>query len=102
MATSKQEQLYNEIIEYYGFADRLLAALEESDHELASKQFHLLEELTSKLEECADILTTRYIEFVKNGNSEKISEEIRKSLNEIEVKITECKNKTLMLNTQNH
>ena len=99
MATSKQEQLYNEIVEYYGFADRLLATLEESNHELAGKQFLLLEELTSKLEECADVITTQYIEFVKNGNSEKISEEIKKSLNEIALKISECKNKTLMLNS---
>ncbi|NBV06826.1 MAG: hypothetical protein EBS06_06290 [Proteobacteria bacterium] len=97
MATSKQEQLYNEIVEYYGYADRLLKAVEDNTHELAAEQFTIIENVVTKLEECADNLTTQYISFVKNGESEKVTESIRNSMNDIMSKIEECRNKTLML-----
>ncbi len=97
MATSKQEQLYNEIVEYYNYADRLLSAVEDNEHELAAQQFSIIEEVVNKLEECADTLTTQYIDFIKNGESEKNSAAIRNSLNDIMAKIEECRNKTLML-----
>lgn len=97
MATSKQEQLYNEIVEYYGYADRLIRAVEDSTHQLADQQFAIVEEVTNRLEDCADQLTTQYIEFVKNGESEKITESVRTSLNNIMAKIEECRNKILML-----
>ena len=97
MATSKQEQLYNEIVEYYNYADRLLSAVEDNEHELATQQFSIIEDVVNKLEECADTLTTQYIDFIKNGESEKNSEAIRCSLNDIMAKIEECRNKTLML-----
>ncbi|MDX2083432.1 MAG: hypothetical protein SFV53_05565 [Rickettsiales bacterium] len=97
MATSKQEQLYNEIVEYYNYADRLLKAVEDNSHELAKQQFAIVEEIVTRLEDCADILTTQYIEFIKTGESEKITEMVRSSLNSISAKIEECRNKTLML-----
>lgn len=97
MATSKQEQLYNEIVEYYGYADRLIRAVEDSTHQLAAQQFSIVEEVTNRLEDCADQLTTQYIEFVKNGESDKITESVRTSLNNIMAKIEECRNKILML-----
>ncbi len=97
MATSKQEQLYNEIVEYYNYADRLLGAIEDNSHELASQQFLIVEDVVNKLEECADVLTTQYIDFVKNGESEKNSEAIRRALNDIMTKIEECRSKTKML-----
>lgn len=97
MATSKQEQLYNEIVEYYGYADRLIRAVEDSTHKLAAQQFAIVEEVTNRLEDCADQLSTQYIEFVKNGESEKITEAVRVSLNNIMAKIEECRNKILML-----
>lgn len=97
MATSKQEQLYNEIVEYYAYADRLIRAVEDSTHKLAQQQFAIVEEVTTKLEDCADQLTTQYIEFVKNGESAAITETVRQSLNNITAKIEECRNKILML-----
>ncbi len=97
MATSKQEQLYNEIVEYYGYADRMISAVQDSTHKLSEQQFNIIENLVNKLEECADQLTTQYIEFIKNGESEKITEEVRTALNVIMVKIEECRNQTLML-----
>lgn len=97
MATSKQEQLYNEIIEYYAYADRLIRAAEDSSHKLAVQQFSIVEEITTRLEDCADQLSSQYIEFIKNGESEAITESVRSALNNISAKIEECRNKILML-----
>jgi len=97
MATSKQEQLYNEIVEYYAYADRLIRAIEDSSHKLASQQFAIVEEVTTRLEDCADQLTTQYIEFVKGGESAAIVESVRTALNNISGKIEECRNKILIL-----
>lgn len=97
MATAKQEQLYNEIVEYYAYADRLVKAIEDSNHELAQEQFNIVEEVVLRLEECADKLATQYIEFVKGGESKEIIELVRSALNEISAKIEECRNKTLIL-----
>lgn len=97
MATSKQEQLYNEIVEYYSFADRLITAVQDSSHKLSEQQFSIIEDVVNKLEECADQLTTQYIEFIKNGESEKTTELVRLALNKIMAKIEECQNKILML-----
>ena len=97
MATSKQEQLYNEIVEYYSFADRLIASIQDSSHKLSEQQFSIIEEVVIKLEECADQLTTQYIEFIKNGQSEKITDIVRQSLNKIMSKIEECQNKILIM-----
>lgn len=100
MATSKQEQLYNEIVEYYGYADRLIKAVEDSEHKLADQQFAIIEEVTSRLEEYADQLTTQYIEFVKTGESRGAIEVVRNALNEIAAKIEECRNKILILHQE--
>ena len=97
MATSKQEQLYNRLVEYYSFADDLISATESNTHELSNRQFMIIEEIVTKLEECADKLTTQYIEFVKNGNSDVISKEINGALDEITAKIEETEKKILTL-----
>ena len=97
MAPSKQEQLYNEIVEYYGYADRLIRAVEDSSHKLATQQFAIIEDVVTNLEECADKLTSQYITFIKHGESEEVTEAIRVALNTISAKIEECKNKVLML-----
>jgi hypothetical protein len=97
MATAKQEQLYNEIVEYYVYADRLISAIENEQHELAGNQFTIVEDVVSKLEDCADRLAVQYIEFVKQGESQQLIDLVRTVLNEISSKIEECRNKTLML-----
>lgn len=91
MATSKQEQLYNEIVEYYAYADRLISTIENSEHQLAEQQFEIIEEVAGRLEDCADQLTTEFINFVKNGESKKVSDSVRESINAIMTKIEECK-----------
>ncbi len=101
MATSKQEQTYNKVVEYYGMADRLIRSVENSSHRLSSKQFEIVEDLVNCLETCADEITTSYIDFVKNGESEKSSDQIRESFNKISSKVEECKNKILILYHKN-
>lgn len=97
MATAKQEQLYNEIVEYYVYADRLISAIENEQHEMAENQFNIVEDIVSKLEDCADKLAVQYIDFVKKGESQHLIDLVRTALNEISSKIEECRNKTLML-----
>ncbi len=100
MATSAQEQLYNEILQYYSYADRLVRAVEDSSHNLSKQQFVIVEEVATRLEECADQLTTQYIEFVKNGESEKTLELVRNALNSVTAKIEECRSKISILYQQ--
>jgi hypothetical protein len=97
MATLNQEQLYNEIIEYYAYADHLIRAAECSSHKLSEQQFEIVEEITKRLEDYADKLATTYIEFVKRGHSEESTEIIRSTLNDISATIEQCRNKILML-----
>lgn len=97
MATAKQELLYNEIMEYYAYADRLVKAIDDSSHELAEEQFTIVEDVVVRLEDCADRLATQYIDFVKGGESKEITDSVRAALNDISAKIEECRNKTLML-----
>lgn len=97
MATSRQEKTYNEIIEYYNYADRLIKVVEESTSSFANEQFIIVETIVDNLEKYADQLTTQYIEYVKNGESKKAIEAIRLALNDIMAKIEECRNKILML-----
>lgn len=102
MATSKQEKTYNEIIEYYNYADRLIEQAESSDHELRQEQFDVIEDIVENLEKCADKLTTKYIEYVKSDESEQVIDEIRSNLNQILAKIEECRNKILMTFNENN
>ena len=70
MATSKQEQLYNEIIEYYDFADKLIQIVENSKDELAEQQFEIIEEAITRFEKCADFLEIALIDHLiitRNG-----------------------------------
>lgn len=97
MATSRQEKTYNEIIEYYNYADRLIKASEDISHKLAGEQFVIVESIVDMLEKHADQLTTQYIEYVKNGESQEIVETVRLTLNDIMGKIEECRNKILIL-----
>lgn len=97
MATSKQEQLYNEIIEYYNYAARLIKTIEDSSDSLAQEQFEVVEKAVLALEECTDKLATEYIDFIKSGESAKAIETARETLNEIDAKVEECRNRILML-----
>ncbi len=101
MATAKQEQLYNEIVEYYNFADRLIRAVENTSEKYSTEQFEIVEETVSCLETCADKLANQYIEFIKNGGSEENSRIIRECLSTISSKVEECKQKIIALH-QSH
>jgi predicted house-cleaning noncanonical NTP pyrophosphatase (MazG superfamily) len=97
MATSKQEQIYNEIIGYYTYADRLIKVAENSSHELAQQQFAIIEEIAQRLEEYAEQISAQYLEFVKTTDAMEVVDSIRVALNNVAAKIEECRNKVLML-----
>ena len=100
MATSKQEQLYNEIIQYYDFADKLVQVAENSQDELGEQQFDIIQDAIEKFEKCADDLANNYIEYVKTGESKVIIELMRNSLRDISIKIEECRNKIISLHNK--
>ncbi len=96
MATSKQEKLYNEMVEYYHYSEKLLSVI-ESFPEPTEEQFKVIESIIENIESYADRLTTRYIEYVKDSSSEGATEEIKKVFNDILSKTEDCRNKIYML-----
>ncbi|MBM3589759.1 MAG: hypothetical protein FJX30_00065 [Alphaproteobacteria bacterium] len=100
MATSKQEQLYNEIIQYYDFAEKLVQITENSQDEIAEQQFEIIQEAIERFEKCADFLANQYIEYVKTGESSQLVDATRSSLRDISAKLEECRNKILILHNK--
>ena len=92
MTTSKQEQIYNEIVQYYDFADKLIDIVENNKGKLSSEHMEILESTIEDLENYTDKLTTKFIEFVKNGSSQEVKDTISQTLNEIIFKIEQCRN----------
>jgi len=92
MATSKQEHLYNEIVEYYNFADQLIDTIEDSKDDIPEAHAEIVETLVENLEKYADQLSSQFVEFVKNGDSKEVVDSMRSSLNSIIEKIEECRN----------
>lgn len=97
MATARQEQIYNDIIQYYNYIDELIRVAEDSSHELSEEQFNIIEETIKSLEKSADFLANEYIEYIKYSESDKLIEATRSSLSDISARVEECRNKILML-----
>ena len=101
MSTINQEKIYNDIIEYYSFAQRLLNVIENDSHEFLDQHFDIINDVIIKLENSVENLSINYIEIIKNGNSSELIQKIRESLNEISGRIEECRNKILILYNYN-
>lgn len=101
MSTINQEKIYNDIIEYYSFAQRLLNVIENDSNEFLDQHFDIINDVIIKLEKSVENLSINYIEIIKNGNSSELIQKIRESLNEISGRIEECRNKILILYNNN-
>ncbi len=101
MSTINQEKIYNDIIEYYSFAQRLLNVIENDSNEFLDQHFDIINDVIIKLEKSVENLSINYIEIIKNGNSSELIQKIRESLNEISGRIEECRNKILILYNTN-
>lgn len=101
MSTIDQEKIYNDIIEYYSFAQRLLHVIENDSNEFLDQHFDIINDVIIKLEKSVENLSIYYIEIIKNGNSSELLQKIRQSLNEISGRIEECRNKILILYNSN-
>ncbi len=101
MSTINQEKIYNDIIEYYSFAQRLLNVIENDSNEFLDQHFDIINDVIIKLENSVENLSINYIEIIKNGNSSELIQKIRESLNEISGRIEECRNKILILYNNN-
>ncbi len=97
MATSKQESLFNEIVEYYNFADKLITIIDNNKDKIDTDQMQIVEEVVENLEKNADQLSRQFVEIVKNGSTRHVVEDIRQALNGIISGIEECRNKILMI-----
>lgn len=98
MATAKQEQLYNQIIEYYNYSNRLITEVEDSSSEVSEEQFMIVENAVESLEKCADQLTALYIKFIQHGDQNReILDEVKKNFNDIMVQIEECRTKIIAI-----
>jgi len=91
MTNSRQEKIYNEIVQYYNFADKLINIAEDSKNHLTPEQMEIVESIVENLEKHTDQLTQNFIEFIKNGNSEEVKQTIGQALNNIIVKIEQCR-----------
>lgn len=100
MATSKQEHLYNEIVEYYNFADQLIEIVENSKDDLSESQAEIVENIVENLEKYADQLSSQFVEFVKNGTSQEIVEGMKTSIQKISAQIEECRNQIFRIYSQ--
>ena len=100
MSVLEKEKIYNEIIEYYQFAERLLNAVSEDSNINSSQQFEIIENLVENLEDSVEKLSLSYIEIIKNGYSSELIQQIRESLNQISVLIENCRSRILMLYKQ--
>jgi len=101
MSTISHEKIYNDIIEYYSFAHRLLNVIENDSNEFLDQHFDIINDVIVKLEKSVENLSINYIEIIKNGNSSELIQKIRESLNEISGRIEECRNKILILYNTN-
>lgn len=97
MSIIEQEKIYNDIIEYYNHAQKLLDVVCDDNHEFSKQQFEIIKIVVEKLEKIVDDLSLQYIEMIKNGYSDKIFNKIRDSLNLISASIEDCRNRILML-----
>jgi len=100
MSALEKEKIYNEIIEYYQFAERLLNAVSEDSNINSSQQFEIIENLVENLEDSVEKLSLSYIEIIKNGYSTELIQQIRESLNQISALIENCRSRILMLYKQ--
>jgi hypothetical protein len=101
MSNINQEKVYNDIIEYYNFAQRLLDAVDNDSNQFSNQEFEIINSIIINLENAVEKLSTNYIEIVKNGYSNDLIQRIRESLNEISGRIEECRNKILLLYNPN-
>lgn len=82
-----QEEVYNEIMKFYNFAEDLLNAVDGKD--LNPDQLEIIENLIENIEKNTDSLTSEYIDLIKNGVSYMSADSINKIFDMIIAQIEE-------------
>ena len=100
MSALEKEKIYNEILEYYQFAEILLNFVSEDSSINSGKQFEIIQILIENLEQVVEKLSINYIEIIKEGYSSELIQKIRDSLNQISAIIENCQTNILMLYKQ--
>ncbi len=100
MSALEKEKIYNEILEYYQFAEILLNFVSDDSSINSGKQFEIVQILIENLEQVVEKLSINYIEIIKEGYSSELIKKIRDSLNQISAIIENCQTNILMLYKQ--
>ncbi len=100
MPSLEQEKLYNDIMQYYDYADKLIEVIEDNSDQIPLEHFEIVEDMVQTLEKLADSLGLQYIDLVKKEYDAKTLEKIRLAFNSIVAKIEECRNKILMFESK--
>lgn len=100
MSALEKEKIYNEILEYYQFAEILLNFVSDDSSINSDKQFEIVQILIENLEQVVEKLSINYIEIIKEGYSSELIKKIRDSLNQISAIIENCQTNILMLYRQ--
>jgi hypothetical protein len=77
-----KETVYNQIIQYFDFSQKLVESIDENIT-LSNKEFDEIDKIIFSLENKFDNLTLLYIEIFKNGYNDKLFQQIRDTLNDI-------------------
>jgi|LauGreDrversion4_2_1035121.scaffolds.fasta_scaffold391028_1 hypothetical protein len=92
-----KETVYNQIIQYFDFSQKLVESIDENIT-LSNKEFDEIDKIIFSLENKFDNLTLLYIEIFKNGYNDKLFQQIRDTLNDIALGLEHCKNSLITIN----
>lgn len=97
MISSNKEDVYNQIIEYFDFSQKLVESIDKN-FTLTNHEFNEIDKIIINLENKFDQLTLLYIDIFKNGYTDTLFQQIRDTLNNIDLSIEHCKNTLIVIN----
>jgi len=90
----KEENLYNQINQYYKFADELNTEITKSNDVVSiNDKAKILLPMIDDLKTTADQLIENYIKCLKDKGNHILMDNLKQTLNELIEKIDKCKNK---------
>lgn len=91
MATTEQEEIYNEIIKYYSLSEELISKLEIAQQQLNEDDLVVAENMLHCLEENTEKLANTYLEYIRSINAQEAIKPVRESISSISAEIEKCR-----------
>jgi LPS O-antigen subunit length determinant protein (WzzB/FepE family) len=89
MALEKGTEIYDKIVQYYEFSDRLIREIEESaNSEEMNEKAQILLPIAKQIKETADKLIEEYVKYLNKeeaGSAEKIKHLINELIHKVEL-----------------